>query len=890
MNPGAMLAHYRVVSRLGAGGMGEVYLAHDTRLERTVALKILPAEVAADPERMRRFEQEAKAAAALNHPNVAHIYEIGEDEGVRFLAMEYVEGQTLSDLIRDRQLDVRAILDISIQVTDALEEAHSRGITHRDVKPANIMLTSRSRAKVLDFGLAKMHLPKAHVITASAPTQTFVQAATDSGTVVGTVQYMSPEQALGAALDHRSDIFSLGAVMYEMATGSPAFPGSSPAAVYDGILNRTPAPPHQKNPDLPEELERIIYKALEKECDLRYQTVADLRADLKRVRRDIESGMKSAARAAATPRRPWTEPVLLVSAVLAVLVGVAIFFVQQRHSGTPEATLQAIPLTSYPGSESQPSFSPDGNQVAFAWNGETETDWDIYVKVVAAGTPLRLTSNPAADYSPAWSPDGRHIAFLRQSDSGSAFYLIPALGGLEQKLSDASSDRSGLDTPYLAWSPDGRTLAIADKDSPQEPSSIFLMAVDSGRRWKLTSPEKKSPGDSSPVFSPDGKRLAFVRTASLAVQDIYVMSLEGGGQPTRLTFDNRRVMGLVWNPVDGKLIFSSSRAGNSRLWRISPRGGEPERLPGGIGENASFLAISRKGDRLAYTRSVVDTNIWRYPMPGKAAPGETPVRLISSTRHEQGPKYSPDGQRIVFASNRSGSQEIWVSDRNGVNSNQLTSFDGPPTGSPYWSPDGQFIAFDSRPGGNPDIYIVGAGGGVPRRLTSDSSQDIVPSWSRDGRWVYFASNRTGTFEVWKVSPGGGPAVQVTRAGGFHAIESPDGRYIYYTRAPGAPGLWRLPVDGGDEEPVIEGLRAGFWSYWAIVNEGVYFLDRQEVPKEGIHYYLRFFELKTRKDRLITELPKRPFNSGLDISPDGRSFLYTQVDQSDTDIMLVDNFR
>jgi len=885
-----MLAHYRVISRLGAGGMGEVYLAHDTRLDRTVALKLLPSDVAADPERMRRFEHEARAAAALSHPNVAHVYEIGEHQGVLFLAMEYVEGQTLTELIRDRRLDLPAILDISIQVADALEEAHSRGIVHRDVKPSNIMLTARSRAKVLDFGLAKMHLSKAHAITASAPTQTFVNPVTDSGRVVGTVQYMSPEQALGAEVDHRSDIFSLGAVMYEMATGSPPFPGPTPAAVYDGILNRGPAPPRHVNPDLPEVLERIIYKALEKECDLRYQTVADLRADLKRMRRDIESGMKSAARTAVAPRRPWIGYPLLITIILTVLVGLAIFMVQRWHFGRPDTPLQANPLTSYPGSESQPSFSPDGNQVAFAWNGETETDWDIYVKVVEAGTPLRLTNDPATDYSPAWSPDGRHIAFLRQSDSGSAFYLIPALGGLEQKLSDASSDRSGLDTPYLAWSPDGKTLAIADRETPQAPSSIFLMTVDSGRRQKLTKPEKNSLGDSSPVFSPDGKRLAFVRTASLSVQDIYVMPLDGGGEVQRLTFDNRRLFGLVWDPADGKLIFSSSREGGSRLWRISPKGGQPERVSGGIGENASFLAISRQGNRLAYTRSMIDTNIWRYPMPGKPAPGNTPVRLISSTRHEQGPKYSPDGQRIVFSSNRSGSQEIWVSDADGVKANQLTFFDGSPTGSPYWSPDGQFIAFDSRPDGNPDIYVIGAGGGVPRRLMSESSQDIVPSWSRDGRWVYFASNRTGKFQVWKVPPGGGPAVQVTRAGGFHAVESPDGKYIYYTRAPGTPGLWRSLADGGDEQPVIEGLRAGFWSYWAIVADGIYFLDRQEVQKVGVHYYLRFLDLTTRKNRLITELPNRPFNSGLDISPDGRFFLYTQVDRSDTDIMLVDYFR
>jgi Tol biopolymer transport system component/serine/threonine protein kinase len=879
------IGRYRLLSRLGGGGMGEVYLARDSLLERNVALKILAPDTAADPERMRRFEQEARAAAALNHPNIAHIYEAGEVSGLRYLAMEYVEGRTIAERIRDGPLELTAVVDLAVQAADAVAEAHRNGITHRDLKPSNLMVTPRGQLKVLDFGLAKIAGPlreKAAAAGPNAPTRTVTMPITESGTVVGTVQYMSPEQALGREVDHRSDIFSLGAVLYEMATGRAAFPGNTAAAVFDGILNHTPAPMRDTNPEVPPELEQIVFKALEKDPELRYQTAADLRADLRRLQRD--SG--SVAVASRRPRRfrPWLWAAVAVALVIAAVM------VARRRAPTPRAALVAVPLTSYPGNESQASFSPDGNQVAFAWNGETETDWDIYVKVVGAGTPLRLTRNPATDYSPVWSPDGKHIAFLRESEKGSAFWIIPALGGLEQKVADAFGDRIGLNTPYADWMPDGAGLVLVNKEPAGGPMRLYQVSLADGRNQLLTDPPADWLGDSSPVVSPDGSRLAFVRTASLSVQDIYVMEF-ADRRPRRLTFDGRRIFGLAWSPLSGKLIFSSARGGtSSRLWQVPPSGGEPEPLAGGVGENATFIAVSRQGTRLAYTRSVIDTNIWRYPIPGKAPAGAQPARLLSSTRHEQGPKYSPDGQRIAFSSNRSGAQEIWVSDRDGVNANRLTSFEGPATGSPAWSPDGRNLAFDSRPEGNPDIYVVSAEGGLPRRLTTEPAQDVLPRWSRDGAFVYFASNRTGRFEVWKVPTAGGAAVQVTHHGGFHAVESEDGKYVYYAKSPTEDGLWRVEAKGGREEPVLASFRRGFWGYWALAGGGIYFLQREEIEGQGVRYFLRFLDLTTRRERLVMPLPRRPFNAGLDIAPDGTHFLYTQVDQSDSDIMLVENFR
>jgi Tol biopolymer transport system component/serine/threonine protein kinase len=877
------IGRYELLSRLGGGGMGEVYLARDSLLERNVAIKILAPETAADPERMRRFQQEARAVATMNHPNIAHIYEAGEASGLRFIAMEYVEGRTLAERIREGALDPVSVVDLAVQAADALAEAHRNGITHRDLKPSNLMVTPRGQLKVLDFGLAKIAGPveeKAVATGPNTPTRTVAMPITESGTVVGTVQYMSPEQALGRDVDPRSDIFSLGAVIYEMATGRPAFPGQTAAAVFDGILNRMPAPMGAANAGVPPELERIVFKALEKDPDLRYQTAADLRADLRRIQRD-SGGVRAAFRRPLSHRRR-----LWAAAAVALVIAVAVV---ARRAPPPAAALVATPLTSYPGNESQASFSPDGNQVAFAWNGEAETDWDIYVKVVGAGTPLRLTRNPATDYSPAWSPDGKHIAFLRESEAGSAFMVVAALGGLEQKVADAFGDRIGLNAPYAAWMPDGAGLVLVNKEPAGGPMRLYQLSLADGRNQLLTDPPAGWLGDSSPVVSPDGSRLAFVRTVSLAVQDIYVMGF-ADRRPRRLTFDGRSIFGLAWSPLSGKLIFSSPRRGTSRLWQIKPSGGEPEPLAGGIGENATFIAVSRQGTRLAYTRSVIDTNVWRYPIPGKAPAGAEPARLLASTRHEQGPKYSPDGRRIAFSSNRSGTQEIWVSDQDGVNANRLTSFGGPPTGSPAWSPDGRNLAFDSRPEGNPDIYVVPAEGGLPRRLTTGPAQDILPQWSRDGAFIYFASNRTGRFEVWKVSAAGGAAVQVTYHGGFYAVESEDRRYVYYAKSPTEHGLWRLETTSGREEPVLASFRRGFWGYWALAAGGIYFLHREEIEGQGVRYFLRFLDLTTRRERLVMPLPRRPFNAGLDIAPDGAHFLYTQVDQSDTDIVLVENFR
>ncbi|MCC6392383.1 MAG: PD40 domain-containing protein [Bryobacterales bacterium] len=884
MDPGSHISHYRIVSRLGAGGMGEVYLAQDERLERPAAVKILAGKSSSDAESLRRFTQEAKAAAALSHPNIAHIYDAGQEDGVPFLVMEYVEGATLNTIADKLPMDNEALLTIGMQVADALVEAHQKGIIHRDIKPSNLIRNTRGQIKVLDFGLAKLSAAARSRYATSVASGATTASGSEANIAVGSLPYMSPEQALAREVDQRTDIFSLGAVLYELATGRRAFPGHTAAAIFDGILNRNPPTPHALNRHLCEPLDRIIRKCLEKDASLRYQTASDLLADLKLAHRDTSGAI---TRPNTGPsRRPW----LVVAAGVVAVLSSAVFgwYWANRPPAEPPAPMRTVPLTSFPGSESQPSFSPDGNQVAFSWNQGKEDDLDIFVKVVEAGMPLRLTSTPASEYSPAWSPDGKYIAFLRQTTETAGFFLIPALGGLERKVSDASPQRVGADAPFVSWSPDGKQLCLVDRDSVREPLGLYLLDIESNRRRKVSSPPQNYLGDSTPVFAPEGNRIAFVRTRSLAIQDIYMLDLREGKE-TRITNDNRRIYGLAWNPADGKIVFSSARQSNSRLWRISPKGGDPQAITG-VGDQAGFLAISRNGQRLAFTRSVIDTNIWRYELPDRMTPTPVGTSIAPSTRHEQGPRYSPDGTRIAFASNRSGALEIWVANANGENLNQLTTFNGPPTGSPMWSPDGKFIVFDSRPNGNPDIYVVSSDGGLPRRLTSEASQEIVPSWSHDGKWIYFTTNRTGNFEVWKLPSEGGIPKPVTKGGGFHGVESPDGKYVLYAKALNLPGLWRVPVDGGLEEPVLEALKPGYWSYWSFGKDGIYYIDREDVDGGGARYPLRLFHPVSKKDTIVIYLNRRPFNSGLSVAPDGKTFLYTQVDQSETDIMMVDGFR
>lgn len=872
LTQGESIRHYTVIRAIGTGGMGEVYLAEDTRLGRNVAIKLLHASFTRQTDRLQRFEREARAASALNHPNVCTVYEVGEmEDGRPYIVMEYIEGMTLRQRMNHGHLLIPEVLDIATQVGSALQAAHQAGILHRDVKPENVMLRRDGYVKVLDFGLAK--LTEQQSLDAAAGPTTCVGMNTDTG-VAGTAGYMSPEQAQGLSVDQRTDIFSLGVVLYEMVTGRLPFEARSPR---DAIVSMTKEPPPLTHylSKAPGRLQPIVNKALRRNREERYQTITELLGDLKSV---------SSARTAKS--RFTTRRLSLLAAALALMIGGPIwFYVSRPNAKSTLPPMKYVSFTSFPGFEGRPAFSPDGNQIAFDWSGEKNDNPDIYVMLIGSQKPLRLTTDPAADYGPKWSPDGRQIAFMRVSKSEIAIYTVPALGGPERKLLSLGAKADwGSWVPALDWSPDGKYIACSEKRSSQPPFNIFLFSPETGERRALTSPAAPLLGDSFPAFSPDSQTVAFVRTTADVSQDVYLVPITGG-EPKRLTFDNVRLKSTAWNADGREIIFSSTREGGDYgLWRISTSGGTPERAGVG-GHHVPGASVSRQGNRLAYVQWSGDFNIYRVDVSDSTRPTSPPIKLTSSTRLDFNPQYSPDGKRIVFQSDRSGSNEIWMCNSDGANPVQVTSLNKI-AGTPRWSPDGQQIAFDLYPDGRGDIYVISAGGGLPRPIVTGDSEDHLPSWSIDGRWIYFASHRTGERQVWKVPAEGGKPVQVTKQGGGIAFESPDGRYVYYIKD-FAPGIWRVPVDGGEEIQVFDSFRSELFGDWAVVSDGVYFINPD--AKDGVA--IEFFNFATRKVKQVAALGKvaiLPF--GMAVSPDRRQIVHAQNDNPGGDIMLVENFR
>jgi len=880
---GDSLGPYEILALLGAGGMGEVYRARDTRLDRMVALKILSAARMGDEERRRRFLREAKAASALNHANIVTIYDVGADKGMDYLAMELVPGKPLSQLIPRQGLPVHEILRYGEQIADALAKAHSAGIVHRDLKPANVMVTPEGQVKVLDFGLAK-------VSERAAPgegTATLTAAAhTEEGTVLGTAAYMSPEQAEGKAVDSRSDVFSFGAMLYEMATGQRAFRGDSQMSVLASVLREDPRPTGEVRVDLPPELERIIMRCLRKDPERRAQSMADLRVALAELREDSDSG-KLKAPSRPVPAGSRRSTAWLVAAVAAALL-VAGFFgwrVMGGRSGA-EQPLEPVPLTNYPGDEAQPSFSPDGNQVAFTWDGEQEAGSSIYVKLIGSEVPLRLTNDPHTDYGPRWSPDGRNVAFLRRvaADTVSVL-LVPPLGGAERKVGQFYS-RTVFSNPlaWLCWTPDSRYLLVSGSETRNQSNRMLRVSVDTGEVKTLAAVDDVSDGYTRPALSPDGGTLAMIRFQGAG--SIELLSLSRNFEPAglrKLAWPGADAGALAWTTDGRDLIATVAVNIPLPLYRIPVAGGPAQPLTWS-GPGSTFPAVAPQGHRLAFVRSYRDTNIWQVSLDlvGRGQPAMQ--RLASSSFREVAPDYSPDGKRLAFHSNRGGSVQVWTADADGARATQLTSMDQmATTGTPRWSPDGQYIAFDSNAGGSTHIYVIKADGGQPRALTTGSSNNFVASWSHDGRWIYFTSNRSGELQIWRAPSGGGAAVQITRKGGEAGAVSPDGQWLFFTRNGGADGIWKAPVDGGEETRVTDNV---FRYNFAITPQGLYWVP---AAAADLTSSVRFLNFATGATTEIVKIEK-PVDLGLAVSPDGRRLLFTQVDYAGQDLMLVENFR
>ena len=564
-----------------------------------------------------------------------------------------------------------------------------------------------------------------------------------------------------------------------------------------------------------------------------------------------------------------------------VLLASTVASLQRAFAPEPPAPLKTVPFTSFPGEEVDPDLSPRGDQIAFSWDGGGESDFNIYIKQTGTETPLQITGHPADERSPTWSPDGRHIAFVRSTGSGSSIFITPAVGGGERKVKTLDAR----DVQKLVWSPDGKTLAFSAHNGPYEAFSIFTLSLETLKMRQLTTPPTGYRGDRNPAFSPDGQKLAFVRSVISKIADVFIVSLQEGA-PKRLTSDNAEITGLDWMPDGRGIVFTSDRAGMSSLWSVSASGGTPEWVATFRGGNMHQPDIARRGGRMALVQRSYETNIWQLRIDARASDQQESASrpLILSTRWDSNPRISPDGTRIAFASRRSGSYEIWTSDRDGSHPIKLTHFEGHVTDTPRWSPSGGKIAFTSRQEGSADVYVIDAVGGAPRRLTFSASNDKAPNWSRNGRWVYFASNRSGSWQTWKIPADGGEAVRVTRDGGFAALESLDGKHLFYVKR-NVPGLWRMPVAGGEETRIIDGLEPYDWGNWILREQGIYFIRRDAGDSSVMLYDLGTGQ--SQRIAFLEDLPKRP---SFTLSPDGAWILHAKLDRSESDILMVNDFK
>jgi Tol biopolymer transport system component/DNA-binding winged helix-turn-helix (wHTH) protein len=555
--------------------------------------------------------------------------------------------------------------------------------------------------------------------------------------------------------------------------------------------------------------------------------------------------------------------------------------------------LIAVPLTTDPGYEGMPSLSPDGSQVAYTSGGPQNDNFDIYVKQIGGGPPIRLTSDPAVDKFPAWSPDGRWIAFVRERGDKQEVLLIPALGGPERKLAQIASDSNDLSLrpPYLSWSPDSKYLVTVDSASAGEPLGLFVLSVATGEKRRLTTPATPALADGNPAVSPDGRLLAFVRVISAGNTQLYVLPLSEDCRPTgemrRLDVPQPWVVSPAWT-ADGREIICNAGAPwwEGTLWRVSVSGSEKPAPLASLGTNSHQPTISRLGHRLVYHFWTVDTDIFRAEISGRDR-SRSAEKLVASTRFELNPQYSPDGSRVVFSSNRSGNWEIWVCNGDGSNQVQLT-FQGSHSGTPRWFPDGRHIVFDSQNEGQFDIYAIDPDTRVPHRLTTDPNDDVTPSVSHDGKWIYFASRRTGRFEVWRMPSEGGEAVQLTHEGGCQPFESPDGKAVYYQKTEDDSDVWKITVAGTEETRVFGPAGQG---QYAIVADGIYFIEPGPPGYAGWlkRYSLMFFSFAKGASEKVFDLKYSP-NLGLSISPDGRYVLFSQIIAPVQDLMLVEDFR
>ena len=750
---GKTIATYRVEKLIGVGGMGEVYLAFDEKLKRKVALKLLPSEFGSDDERLKRFELEARAVSSLNHPGIVTIYDVGNFEGINYIATEFVEGKTLRDLMGGTY-KIRNIILNSIQICDALAAAHNAGIIHRDIKPENIMIRKDGYAKILDFGLAKLTDPGQQTMRDLA--------ATSEGVIIGTPAYMSPAQIADDSIDHRTDLWSCGVVLYEFLTGKNPFKGNNRQETFQAILTKEVPQCSSRNPEVPTELDAILSKLMEKDPGMGYQTAGDLRADLKRVKREMDSSPSwSHSGSQFVPRvlhgQSWAVVVVPAAIVLLLGAGITYYFLNRVGSGAAGVdwkTATSSQLTNNPGTEYFPSLSPDGKDIVYA--AETDGSFDIFVQRVGGKRRDNLTANSKSDDTqPAFSPSGQLVAF-RSEREPEGIYTIEVSGDNLKRVSDFGF--------HPSWSPDGKSLVVSSfgRDQPTVRTSpgqnLSVIDVETGARREILRGEATFP-----AWSPNGHRVAYwFHSGTFGRRDIATIPANGG-EPVIVAKD---FAVSNWNPVwspDGKfLYFVSSRGGSVNFWRVSideisgSVSGEPEPV-GAPSTFSRHLTFSRDGKRMAYVQTDNRSNVQGIEFDSLAV--ETvggPFWITEGNREISRAELSPDGSQFVMRLIKPTQDDIVSSSRDGREWRDLTN-DEPFDRYVRWSPDGRRLAFGSDRNGGGNVWISNADGTGLRQMTFDSDPEYAtgfPVWSPDGtRLSVYHKGLTSFLEASGADPG-----------------------------------------------------------------------------------------------------------------------------------------
>jgi serine/threonine protein kinase/Tol biopolymer transport system component len=909
------LGRYEIRSQLGAGGMGEVYLTEDLTLHRRAAVKVLTADVTQSEERLHRFVREAYAASSLNHPNIVTIYEIGSEAQIHFIATEYVDGESLRDHLRGKQMELREILDVAIQVTSALAAAHEAGIIHRDVKPENVMLRRDGYVKVLDFGLAKLvdDVDSSQKTDPEAPTEVLVK--TEPGRVMGTINYMSPEQARGRDLDNRSDIFSLGVMLYEMVAGHRPFSGDTKSDVLAAVLMVEQKPLAEKFPGMPPELNRIVNKALRKDREERYQTAKELLVDLKSLRQELEFEAKMGREIWRVPGRlqpatdthggtveptaskekdaPRTISELFVNevkihprratitlgVVLVALVAAGIGIVQLIKSMRKPEAFQTMRLTklTLEGTveDYQIAVSPDGKYVVYVVDDQGRQS--LWVKQIATSRNLQIVPPAEIRYRGlTFSPDGNYAYYVvAESNTLTALYQVPTLGGQPRKLLENAEGP-------VTFSPDGKRLAYVRSNATE-----LTIANADGAEIQTVAKRTGSETWTMPAWSPDGQTIACGvfspvdssrRLVQVAVKDGREKPIPG---PSWLS-----LAGMCWLP-DGSGLLVAARDLETRLlqiWSVSYADGKARRVTNDLA-NYLGISITADGQTVASVQSELLSNIW---VATDGDPGRARRITFEANKDEglSGISLTPDG-RVVYSARTLGIWDLWICDRDGSDNRQLT-FN---TRGNYWpsvTPDGRYVVFSSLRTGSANLWRMGLDGENPKQLTGGTGMDGRPVLTPDSQWVIYENIGEGRKStLWKVNIDGGAPVKLTEQCSDKATISPDGRFVACIdrRKNTAASIVIIPADASApvrtlESPAIVNSSTIRWTADGL---GLVYIDSRD----------RVYNLWTQP---VSGGPPKQLSNfssdrifGFDVSPDGKSFALARGHET-SDVVLINSFK